>query len=339
MCSLITPAFRCTGPLLQPPDNSSPLGALRLHRRDGGELLRCPLGSNDQTLDHSPGLQPYPGLNHRLEQVSESTRGRSPPGALPRRTRSGAGAHGLSGPSSTCAAMRRGLHTIPPRASHCPLLPRDGAAVFCWSHPLLGTPAGQLRHPTPSRAAVGAAVSRPGRRPSAPGAAHARDFSRGHGRPLLSHRLIRPRPGPRTFTSRRLLPSPAGPATAQREAADAVVRPGLSSPEPSRRPISAPGSLRRHQRGTLSPSPLLVSQHHGFRGLTSVYSPYTSGDLGTTISQRLGNAYNQSPCDELARCGPSIPSTCADAAGDGPVLHEGTANPQRFPASREVPGG
>ncbi|KAJ1103745.1 hypothetical protein NDU88_001166 [Pleurodeles waltl] len=171
MCSLITPAFRCTGPLLQPPDNSSPLGALRLHRRDGGELLRCPLGSNDQTLDHSPGLQPYPGLNHCLEQVSESTRGRSPPGALPRRTRSGAGAHGLSGPSSTCAAMRRGLHTIPPRASHCPLLPRDGAAVFRWSRPLLGTPAGQLRHPTPSRAAVGAAVSRPGRRPSAPGAA------------------------------------------------------------------------------------------------------------------------------------------------------------------------
>ncbi|KAJ1150042.1 hypothetical protein NDU88_002840 [Pleurodeles waltl] len=153
------------------PDNSSPLGALRLHRRDGGELLRCPLGSNDQTLDHSPGLQPYPGLNHRLEQVSESTRGRSPPGALPRRTRSGAGAHGLSGPSSTCAAMRRGLHTIPPSASHCPLLPRDGAAVFRWSRPLLGTPAGQLRHPTPSRAAVGAAVSRPGRRPSAPGAA------------------------------------------------------------------------------------------------------------------------------------------------------------------------
>ncbi|KAJ1130132.1 hypothetical protein NDU88_008488 [Pleurodeles waltl] len=171
MCSLITPAFRCTGPLLQPPDNSLPLGALRLHRRDGGELLRCPLGSNDQTLDHSPGLQPHPGLNHRLEQVSESTRGRSPPGALPRRTRSGAGAHGLSGPSSTCAAMRRGLHTIPPRASHCPLLPRDGAAVFRWSRPLLGTPAGQLRHPTPSRAAVGAAVSRPGRRPSAPGAA------------------------------------------------------------------------------------------------------------------------------------------------------------------------
>ncbi|KAJ1202921.1 hypothetical protein NDU88_006716 [Pleurodeles waltl] len=84
-----------------------------------------------------------------------------------------------------------------------------------------------------------------------------RDFSRGHGRPLLSHRLTRPRPGPRTFTSRRLLPSPAGPATAQREAADAVVRPGLSSPEPSRRPISAPGSLRRHQRDTLSPSPLL----------------------------------------------------------------------------------
>ncbi|KAJ1216917.1 hypothetical protein NDU88_004515 [Pleurodeles waltl] len=233
VCSLITPAFRCTGPLLQPPDNSSPLGALRLHRRDGGELLRCPLGSNDQTLDHSPGLQPYPGLNHRLEQVSESTRGRSPPGALPRRTRSGAGAHGLSGPSSTCAAMRRGLHTIPPRASHCPLLPRDGAAVFRWSRPLLGTPAGQLRHPT------------------------GRDFSRGHGRPLLSHRLIRPRRGPRTFTSRRLLPSPAGPATAQREAADAVVHPGLSSPEPSRRPISAPGSLRRHQRGTLSPSPLL----------------------------------------------------------------------------------
>ncbi|KAJ1132608.1 hypothetical protein NDU88_010915 [Pleurodeles waltl] len=170
MCSLITPAFRCTWPLLQPPDNSLPLGALRLHRRDGGELLRCPLGSNDQTLDHSPGLQPYPGLNHRLEQVSESTRGRSPPGALPRRTRSGAGAHGLSGPSSTCAAMRRGLHTIPPRASHCPLLPRDGAAVFRWGRPLLGTPAGQLRLPTPSRAAVGAAVSRPGRRPSAPGA-------------------------------------------------------------------------------------------------------------------------------------------------------------------------
>ncbi|KAJ1161565.1 hypothetical protein NDU88_002049 [Pleurodeles waltl] len=162
MCSLITPAFRCTGPLLQPPDNSSPLGALRLHRRDEGELLRCPLGSNDQTLDHSPGLQPYPGLNHRLGQVSESTRGRSPPGALPRRTRSGAGAHGLSGPSSTCAAMRRGLHTIPPRASHCPLLPRDGAAIFRWGRPLLGTPAGQLRHPTPSRAAVGAAVSRPG---------------------------------------------------------------------------------------------------------------------------------------------------------------------------------
>ncbi|KAJ1190645.1 hypothetical protein NDU88_007383 [Pleurodeles waltl] len=109
--------------------------------------------------------------------ITASSRSPSPPGAarLPGRCPaapvSGAGAHGLSGPSSTCAAMRRGLHTIPPRALHCPLLPRDGAAVFRWSRPLLGTPAGQLRHPTPSRAAVGAAVSRPGRRPSAPGAA------------------------------------------------------------------------------------------------------------------------------------------------------------------------
>ncbi|KAJ1219176.1 hypothetical protein NDU88_006747 [Pleurodeles waltl] len=40
----------------------------------------------------------------------------------------------------------------------------------------------------------------------------------------------------------------------------------------------------------------------------------------------------------MGSAAPSIPSTCADAAGDGPVLHEGTANPQKLPSSKEELG-
>ncbi|KAJ1201285.1 hypothetical protein NDU88_005098 [Pleurodeles waltl] len=265
MCSLITPAFRCTGPLLQPPDNSSPLGALRLHRRDGGELLRCPLGSNDQTLDHSPGLpgsQSPPRAGLRVHPGPLASRGAAPPHPFR------CGSSWALRPLQHLCRYEEGTPYYPPSRLALPA----PTAGWCRRLPLEPPASGHAGRSAPppdtlkgrcrgrSLSPGSAPVCSRGRPRSATPSCNAptgRDFSRGHGRPLLSHRLIRPRPGPRTFTSRRLLPSPAGPATAQREAADAVVRPGLSSPEPSRRPISAPGSLRRHQRGTLSPSPLL----------------------------------------------------------------------------------
>ncbi|KAJ1080525.1 hypothetical protein NDU88_000724 [Pleurodeles waltl] len=44
-------------------------------------------------------------------------------------------------------------------------------------------------------------------------------------------------------------------------------------------------------------------------------------------------------CDGQARCGLSVNTTCAGAAGTNPALKEVTANPQELPASKEEPGG